>query len=181
MFLTGGPMGTAHHSDFYLVVFISSRSPSTSQASCKSSPTLQREPFGPDERLPHIPSPVWAAAEDERCAGIEEIIAQFLPGSADEGQAPLSFPVAKARSANRAAKRAAPSGVAALQGFAGRCFAKVGISCAAEARTLLVARAGVSRSPPPSGHTAQPLSLAEVLAKLASVLDKPRGARSLEE
>ena len=61
-----------------------------------------------------------------------------------------------------------------------------------EARTLLGAGAGISRVrllvkptravPPKSDAPHRPhLDLADVLAKLASVLDRPRSARSLEE
>ena len=57
-----------------------------------------------------------------------------------------------------------------------------------EARTLLGACASISRTRPPVTPTCAvdvplrpPLNLAEVLAKLATVLDEPRSARSLEE
>ena len=57
-----------------------------------------------------------------------------------------------------------------------------------EARTLLGAGASISRTRPPVTPTCAvdvplrpPLNLAEVLAKLATVLDEPRSARSLEE
>ena len=71
----------------------------------------------------------------ERCAGVEDICAQSTPGSADEVQARLSFTVAKARSARRAAKRAGPprkhksqaefqtTTLAHMEGFAGKLTA----------------------------------------------------------
>ena len=45
--------------------------------------------------------PARAAAGDERCGGV--LSAQSTPGSAEEGQARLSSPVAKVRSAKRRA------------------------------------------------------------------------------
>ena len=52
-------------------------------------------------------------AWDERCSGVDEGCALSTPGSAEEEHASLSLPVAKARSAKRAAKRSALSGIAA--------------------------------------------------------------------
>ena len=96
--LQGGTSGTvAHPSDSCAVVF---------SRDCCRPPPRESVGFSSDGRLPHIPSLVRIAAWEERCSALS------TPGSADAGHARLSFPVAKAQSARKTAKRSAPSGIA---------------------------------------------------------------------
>ena len=150
MLLTCGPAGTAHHTDSCVVVFIEI-------AADLEDPTLQAESLSFDGRLPHIQFLIRAAARDDGCAEAKDILAPSIPGSADEGQARVSFLVVRARSAKRAAKSAAPSGVAALlpkcqsvqfwSCLAGNvsCFAKVGEPCTSRgSRSAWTAQASVA-------------------------------------
>ena len=211
----------------------------TSRASWKLSPKYQGNPSGSRQTdgFPHIPFLVRIAAWDERYGRVEESCARSPPGSAEEEQVGLSLPVAKAESARKAAKRPAPSGIAApppkrqcqaelqatmlahMEEFARRLAvhevsgvapiptpcslspAMLGIPAASrkssspalhETRTLCGAGADISRirlpvkpsrAVPPKSDVPhrQPLDLAEVLAKLTTVLDRPRSSPSLEE
>ena len=68
--------------------------------------------FLADGRLPHIPSLIRAVAWEESCSGIDAGCVLSPPCSAEEEHAGLSLPVAKARSAGKAARRSPPSEVA---------------------------------------------------------------------
>ena len=96
-----------HHSDSGVIVFIEIAAGLESQLEIITDVPAGATWFAPDGRLPHFPSSVWAAAGDERCGGVEETFPQSTAGSADEGQARLSFQFAKARSPKRTAKRSA--------------------------------------------------------------------------
>ena len=89
--LTGAPSGAAHPSDSCVMVFIEIAADVESQSEIVSEVPAGAAWFSPEGGLPHIPSLVRAAAWDERCVGVSTL------GSADEGQARLSFLVAKAR------------------------------------------------------------------------------------
>ena len=178
--------------------------------------------FSSDGRLPHTPSFVRAAAWDERCSGVEESCAVSPSRLRGRRTGMLKSSGGEARSANRAAKRSAPSGVSAKPNSRQRCsltwntllagwqpsksvellpfqhravpaaLRKSSGPASREARILLRAGAGISRIrllampsravlPKSDVPPRQPLDIAEVLAKLATVLDKPRSSRSLEE
>ena len=112
--LIGGPSGTAHPSDSCAVVFFTqTASDFESQLEVVSEVPGGSIGFSSDGRPPHFPSLVRIAAWDERCSVVEESCALSAPGSAEEEQAGSSLAVAKARSAKKAAKRSAPSGIAA--------------------------------------------------------------------
>ena len=231
--LTRESSGTAHDSASCVFVFIKVAADLESQLEMITNVPTGATWFAPDGRLSYTPSPVRAAARDERCGAVEETYAQ----SADEGQARLSFPVAQARKRQKNSERSAPRGLSPhLQSARVRpnfrtlssptwkdlpagwppsksvgrahsntvqfrpCDAwdpaasrKTSSPASDEACTLLGAGAGISgirvlvkpvcafpsRSDAPS--SIQPLGLAEVLAKSASVLKKIRSALSLVE
>ena len=88
--LTGGPQGAAHPSDSCVMEFVAIAADLESHLAVVSKVPAEAIGFSPDGRLPLSPSLAQAVAWDE----VEESCALSTPGSADEGHARLSSPVA---------------------------------------------------------------------------------------
>ena len=109
--LIGGPSGTAHPSDSCVVVFTEIDADLESQLEIVSEVPGESIGFSSDGRLPthSIFGPhCCMGREMQRSRGK---LCGVPPCAAEEEQAGLSLPVAKARRAKNAAKRSAPSGI----------------------------------------------------------------------
>ena len=167
LFDSGGLSGTAYPSEHCTLVLLEITADLESQLEIVSDVPGESIRFSSDARLLRLPSLVCTAAWDERCSGVEERCALSPPGSAEVAQAPAML------------------GIPAF-------LRKSGSSALHETRTLLGAGASISRTRPPVTPTCavtsksavpprQPLDLAEVLAKLATVQYEPRSSQPLEE
>ena len=153
--IQGGLSGTVYLSDSRRVILIELKS----QREIVSSSRGIHQIFS-DGRLLHIPSLDRTAAWDERCSGVEGTMC--------------------AVPSHIRGRRAGPGDVGKSA-----CFAKVKLISITQNSHSVWTRCGHQSHPSVTSKSdvppRQPLDLAEVLAKLATVPDEPRSSQSLEK